>query len=245
MALPTDSQERKDTPVWSGFVVYFPDAIVAVAQLSKWSDRKHNPDKPLDAAPTWAKHKSQDEEDAGMRHAIEPLLIGGSDYDPEDGFAHKVKKAWRAMADLQRFLAAGNLARAFTPGPGGIRIPCAGAPTQADMDACLRRAGVRAAEIIATMDRCSECENLLPFHKANCSHNFKRVAPADEVIYQTPGHGEAPEIDHELRPVTATELDPKWQEPRRAVPAVFCPQCGCESPLHFAGCLSRSANGGM
>jgi hypothetical protein len=133
---------------------------VAVAQLSFAANEQHNPGEPLH----WAKEKSTDEQDAGMRHAIEPLLIGGSEYDG-DGFAHKVKKAWRALAELQRFLEAGNVARAFTPGPGGIRIPSAGAEP-------MIAAGASRVPV------CKECKrNIGTLHAPNCSHNFQKRAP--------------------------------------------------------------------
>lgn len=254
MGLPTDSAERKNVPVWSGFVVYFPDAIVAVAQLSKWSDRKHNPEKPLDAAPTWAKEKSTDEPDAGMRHAIEPLLIGGDLYDQEDGFAHVIKKAWRAMAEAQRFLEAGNVARAFEPGPGGLRIPCAGAPLGTVAPLTPTGEALLAA-FDANVTTCAEC-HYVEGHHANCSENFKRPAAPDETLYATKSH---PLLDGMLRcAATAKSAD---QVARRCVltdghptdhkfeglpvEAVFCKQCGAEAPMHFSGCLSRAANGGM
>jgi len=219
MTLPTDSQARKDTPVWSGFVVYFPNGIVAVAQLSKWCDRKHNPDKPLDAAPTWAKEKSTDEADAGMRHAMEPLTIGGSEYDPEDGFAHKVKKAWRAMAELERFLLAGNVARAFTPGPGGIRIPCAGATLLEQVLAAYSWKTDAQPFGEPEFAVCNECNYIAPDHYPNCSKNFVRPAQPEVTLYQTPGHGEVK-------------------------PAVVCTQCGAdlEQGLHDPTCLSAAAN---
>jgi len=43
MTLPTNSAERKEAPVFSGFMAYFPDAIAEVARLSKASNDKHNP----------------------------------------------------------------------------------------------------------------------------------------------------------------------------------------------------------
>lgn len=226
MTLPTDPKARKAIPVWSGCIAYFPDALVAVAMLSQAANEQHNPGEPLH----WAKEKSTDEEDAGMRHAIEPLLIGGSPYD-SDGFAHKVKKAWRALADLQRFLEAGNVARAFTPGPGGLRIPCVGAD------------GGFSTAVLSELPRCTECNRPNPNHAPNCSKNFRHLrqpfaAAVEELtLYQTPGHGgekpagdPAPGLDSELRPVA---------------PAIHCPQCGSEGPGHFAGCLSRAANGGV
>lgn len=101
--LPTDAKARKAIPVWSGCIAYFPNALVAIAGLSQRANDQHNPGEPLH----WAMEKSTDEQDAGMRHAIEPLLIGASEYDA-DGTAHKVKKAWRACAELERWLRAGN-----------------------------------------------------------------------------------------------------------------------------------------
>lgn len=113
MTLPTDAKERKDTPIYSGFLKYFPDAVVAVSRLSHRANEQHNPGEPVH----WAKEKSTDEPDALMRHLVDPLTRGGSEYDA-DGAAHKVKTAWRAMADLQRFLDAGNAAFApATPSP--------------------------------------------------------------------------------------------------------------------------------
>lgn len=101
--LPTDPKERKAIPIWSGCIAYFPNALVAIAGLSQRANDQHNPGEPLH----WAMEKSTDEQDAGMRHAIEPLLIGAGEYD-NDGTAHKVKKAWRAIAELERWLLAGN-----------------------------------------------------------------------------------------------------------------------------------------
>ena len=58
MALPTDAKERKDVPVATGFVDYFPDAMVAVAGLSRVGNDQHNPGKPLH----WDRSKSGDEQ---------------------------------------------------------------------------------------------------------------------------------------------------------------------------------------
>ena len=93
-ALPADANSRKDIPVATGFVDYFPDAIVAVAQLSKVGNTQHNPDKPLH----WDRSKSGDESDALMRHFIERGTFD------TDGVRHSAKVAWRAMALLQKEL---------------------------------------------------------------------------------------------------------------------------------------------
>lgn len=88
--------ERKTRPVFSGVLAYFPDALVEVAHVSFVANEQHNPGEPLH----WDKSKSTDEADAELRHMIEGLT---SKYD-SDGLRHKAKKAWRALADLQREL---------------------------------------------------------------------------------------------------------------------------------------------
>lgn len=99
-ALPTDAQERKGIPIYSGFVKYFPDAMAAVAQLSFIGNEQHHPGTPLH----WDKSKSQDELDALMRHTVDNAK--GTLRDTE-GVLHAVKTAWRAMANLQRLADSG------------------------------------------------------------------------------------------------------------------------------------------
>lgn len=92
--LPTDPKKRKDVPIATGFVDYFPDAMVAVAELSRIGNEQHNPGKPLH----WDRSKSGDESDALMRHFLERGTFD------TDGVRHSVKVAWRAMALLQKEL---------------------------------------------------------------------------------------------------------------------------------------------
>ena len=89
------SEERKNTPLYSGVLAYFPDALAAVAQLSKFGNDKHNPGQPLH----WAKEKSKDHLDCIARH-----LAGQGTLDPESGFLHDVGLAWRALANLQTII---------------------------------------------------------------------------------------------------------------------------------------------
>ena len=86
------AQERKQRPVFSGVVKYFPDALIEVAYVSFVGNEQHNPGQPLH----WAKEKSQDEADALIRHLIE------SGTRDTDGVRHSAKVAWRALALLQR-----------------------------------------------------------------------------------------------------------------------------------------------
>ncbi len=90
--LPTDPKARKLIPVATGFIDYFPDAIVAVAELSRIGNEQHNPGQPLH----WDRSKSTDESDTLARHFIERGTLD------TDGVRHSAKLAWRAMALLQK-----------------------------------------------------------------------------------------------------------------------------------------------
>jgi len=92
--LPDEAQERKELPVATGFVDYFPDAIIAVAACSRAGNEQHNPGKPLH----WDRSKSGDESDALFRHFLDRGTMD------TDGIRHSVKVAWRAMALLQKEL---------------------------------------------------------------------------------------------------------------------------------------------
>lgn len=102
MSLPTDAALRKQIPVYSGFICYFPDATAAVAQLSYLANEQHNPGEPMH----WAKDKSTDELDALCRHMIDDASPDVDDRDLE-GVLHTVKMAWRGMANLQRLADSG------------------------------------------------------------------------------------------------------------------------------------------
>lgn len=90
--ITADSKERKDVPLYSGCLAYFPDALAEVARLSRAGNDKHNPGQPLH----WSRDKSNDHLDCIARH-----LVDCGHTDPEDGFLHDVKVAWRALANLQ------------------------------------------------------------------------------------------------------------------------------------------------
>lgn len=89
---PIDAKGRKERPVASGVLDYFPDALVAIAEVSYKGNEQHNPGKPLH----WDRSKSTDEADAIARHFLER---GGFD---TDGQRHSAKLAWRALAFLQK-----------------------------------------------------------------------------------------------------------------------------------------------
>jgi hypothetical protein len=87
-----ERQWRKQRPIFSGVLRYFPDALLEVAYCSWVGNEQHNPGEPLH----WAKEKSTDEADALLRHLAE---AGNKD---TDGVRHSAKVAWRALALLQR-----------------------------------------------------------------------------------------------------------------------------------------------
>tara|TARA_B110000967_G_C18871583_1_gene555741 strand:- start:1440 stop:1826 length:387 start_codon:yes stop_codon:yes gene_type:complete len=94
------NEERKETPVFSGLLKYFPDALKEVAKCSFIGQQQHNPDKPL----AWDRSKSGNEYDSLTRHLIDS---SNEDYDI-DGTLHKAKIAWRALAGLQKHLENNN-----------------------------------------------------------------------------------------------------------------------------------------
>lgn len=85
---------RKDMPVATGVLSYFPDAIRAVALCSKVGNEQHNPGTPMH----WDRAKSGDEADALLRHFMERGTVD------TDGLLHSTKVAWRALAMLQKEL---------------------------------------------------------------------------------------------------------------------------------------------
>jgi Domain of unknown function (DUF5664) len=89
--LTTDSDARKEIPLATGVLDYFPDALADVARLSKIGNDKHNPGEPLH----WARGKSMDQADCILRHMIDRGKID------TDGVLHDTKVAWRALAQLQ------------------------------------------------------------------------------------------------------------------------------------------------
>ena len=86
------SKQRKERPVFTGVLRYFPDAIMEIAKVSLAGNKQHHPDKPLH----WDREKSNDDLDALTRHLIDAGKIDS------DGIRHTAKVAWRALAALQK-----------------------------------------------------------------------------------------------------------------------------------------------
>jgi hypothetical protein len=96
VSIPTDSKARKDLPIVRGCLDYFPDALLAVAELSRYGNDKHNPGEPLH----WAKEKSTDHADCCVRHLLERGTMDYS-YGADKPVRHSAAAAWRALANLQ------------------------------------------------------------------------------------------------------------------------------------------------
>lgn len=93
--------ERKQRPLYSGVLKYFPDALMEVAHCSWVGNEQHNPGMPLH----WDRSKSTDEHDACLRHLMQ---AGTRD---SDGVRHASKCAWRALALLQKEIEAERTAK--------------------------------------------------------------------------------------------------------------------------------------
>lgn len=90
----SDAGERKEIPLVSGLLDYFPSALIAVADVSRVGNEQHNPGQEMQ----WARGKSTDHADSLVRHLIDRGLIDN------DGVRHTAKVAWRALALLQEEL---------------------------------------------------------------------------------------------------------------------------------------------
>lgn len=98
VALPEDSAARKGTPIFSGGLMYFPDAFAALARLSRIGNDKHNKGQPLH----WSREKSNDHADCVARHLIDagPDWTGTYVENGEE-VLHAVAAFWRAGAMAQ------------------------------------------------------------------------------------------------------------------------------------------------
>lgn len=83
--------DRKQYPVFTGLLKYFPDACAAVARCSLIASKQHG----LDTV-RWDRSKSVGEGDELLRH-----LMQGGTLD-SDGIPHDVKAAWRSLELVQR-----------------------------------------------------------------------------------------------------------------------------------------------
>lgn len=104
LTLPTDSKERKNYPLMSGCLNYFPAALAGIAHISKVGNDKHNPGESL----YHDRKKSVDHGDCILRHLIdsEDLLSAykrGHQSVTKDMILTEVRQlTWRALAYSQQ-----------------------------------------------------------------------------------------------------------------------------------------------
>lgn len=92
--LPVDPTDRKQYPIATGVLAYFPRALAEIAHVSYVGNEQHNPGQPVH----WDRSKSTDEPDALIRHFLERGTLD------KDGLRHSAKVAWRALAMLEKEL---------------------------------------------------------------------------------------------------------------------------------------------
>lgn len=107
MSLPTDDKSRKALPIFRGVMMYFPDALLAVAEVSRIGNDQHNPGQPLH----WAREKSIEQMDTALRHQMDH---GTGVFKDTDGTWHLAKAIWRLAAELQLTIEAHRVATAGT-----------------------------------------------------------------------------------------------------------------------------------
>lgn len=101
MTLPTNSAERKNYPLLSGVLRYFPAALAGIAHVSKLGNDKHNPGEEL----YHAREKSKDHGDCVVRHLLDVQDLLAMDERSvltpkgiEDLLIEASSMAWRALA---------------------------------------------------------------------------------------------------------------------------------------------------
>ena len=103
MTLSTDSAERKNFPVMSGCLKYFPAALAGVAEVSKVGNDKHNPGEPMHHA----REKSMDHGDCIVRHLMDTedllsALSRGNNAVTKESILLEVNQlVWRSLAYSQ------------------------------------------------------------------------------------------------------------------------------------------------
>ncbi len=110
MSLPTEDKARKELPLWTFLMEYFPDTFLAVANVSIVGNRQHNPGEPLH----WAREKSTDQLNTAFRHMFD---YGRGTKVDTDGQYHLAKAIWRLSAQLQLDIEAAAAEESSGEGP--------------------------------------------------------------------------------------------------------------------------------
>lgn len=117
--LPTDAAERKQYPIATGVLDYFPAALLQVALVSYLGNQQHNPGQPLHHA----RGKSTDQVDAAIRHFMERNISDDNNKTfqlakDEKGQYVMAQVIWRMLAEFQIALEAEGY-----PLARGARLP--------------------------------------------------------------------------------------------------------------------------
>lgn len=100
MILPENVKGRKGYPVVTGVLDYFPDAIVALSEVSRVCNDQHNTGQPM----YWNRDKSTDHADCLGRHLLQRGtwdIVYDNKGNEIGRIRHTTKLAWRALALLQ------------------------------------------------------------------------------------------------------------------------------------------------
>ena len=89
VGLPGSPSDRKQLPIGTACLDYFPLALAEVAKVSLAGQKQHG-------TTGWDRSKSTDHADSLIRHFLERGSL-----DSGDGLRHSAKLAWRALALLQ------------------------------------------------------------------------------------------------------------------------------------------------
>lgn len=125
MTLPTDSNDRKNYPLFRGCLRYFPAALAGIARTSRLGNDKHNPGEDMHHA----RGKSADQGDCILRHLVdvEDMLAsisrGDMKFTNQDVLNEVNQMAWRALAfsqELHEKLGAPLAPGAKTKAPPGV-----------------------------------------------------------------------------------------------------------------------------
>lgn len=100
---PPKKYDAGKAPVYNGFFLYFPRAIKAVANVSKFGAEKYNV--PY-SDQNWRGVESARFRDAEGRHMLDAITDGL--YTEDSKLLHAAHKAWNAMQELEMLLSNGT-----------------------------------------------------------------------------------------------------------------------------------------
>jgi Domain of unknown function (DUF5664) len=117
--LPTDDKARKEIPVFSYLVRYFPKALLAVVGVCVAGNKQHNPEMAATDI-NWTRGKSSDQMNTAQRHMLD---YGTGTKKDVDGQWHLAKAIWRLSAQLQLDIEQEEAEKApLTSGVSGILV---------------------------------------------------------------------------------------------------------------------------